>query len=78
MPIPCPVWKIEAHEVRCTHGATAGKIDADQVFYLMSRGLSYAQAEKLIVEGFFEPVMERIPLESVRDELSMSVTHKLE
>ena len=73
-----PGLEIEAHEVRCTHGATAGKIDADQVFYLMSRGLSYAQAEKLIVEGFFEPVMERIPLESVRNELSMSVTHKLE
>ena len=73
-----PGLEIEAHEVRCTHGATAGKIDADQVFYLMSRGLSYAQAEKLIVEGFFEPVMERIPLESVREELSTSVTRKLE
>jgi len=72
-----PGLEIEAHEVRCTHGATAGKIDADQVFYLMSRGLSYAQAEKLIVEGFFQPVMERIPLESVRNELSTSVMNKL-
>ena len=72
-----PGLEIEAHEVRCTHGATAGKIDTEQVFYLMSRGLSYAQAEKLIVDGFFQPVMERIPLESVRDELSTSITHKL-
>ena len=73
-----PGLEIQAHEVRCTHGATAGKIDPEQVFYLMSRGVPYAQAEKLIVDGFFEPVMERIPLESVREELSTSVTRKLE
>ena len=72
-----PGLEIQAHEVRCTHGATAGKIDAEQVFYLMSRGVPYAQAEKLIVDGFFAPVMERIPLESVREELSTSVMHKL-
>ena len=73
-----PGLEIQAHEVRCTHGATAGKIDAEQVFYLMSRGVPYAQAEKLIVDGFFAPVMERIPLESVREELNTSVTRKLE
>ena len=72
-----PGLEIEAHEVRCTHGATAGKIDAEQVFYLMSRGIPYAQAERLIVDGFFEPVMERIPLESVQEELRALVTHKL-
>jgi Fe-S cluster assembly protein SufD len=73
-----PGLEIQAHEVRCTHGATAGKIDAEQIFYLMSRGLTYTEAEKLIVEGFFEPVMERIPLESVREELNTSITRKLE
>lgn len=72
-----PGLEIQAHEVRCTHGATAGKIDAEQIFYLMSRGLPYTEAEKLIVEGFFEPVMERIPLESVRKELNTSITRKL-
>lgn len=73
-----PGLEIKAHEVRCTHGATAGKIDADQVFYLMSRGIPYAQAEKLIVDGFFEPVMDRIPLESVREELREFVSNKLD
>ena len=73
-----PGLEIQAHEVRCTHGATAGKIDTDQVYYLMSRGLSYAQAEKLIVDGFFEPVMERVPMESVREELQEFVSRKLE
>ena len=72
-----PGLEIQAHEVRCTHGATAGPIDKEQVFYLMSRGLSRSQAEKMIVDGFFEPVMDRIPLESVRGELQDSITQKL-
>lgn len=72
-----PGLEIEAHEVRCTHGATAGPIDPDQVFYLMSRGVPYAQAEKLIVDGFFEPVMERVPMQSVREELQEFVSRKL-
>lgn len=72
-----PGLEIEANEVRCTHGATAGSIDTEQVFYLMSRGLSYNQAEKMIVAGFFEPAMGRIPLESVRNQLQQSVSHKL-
>lgn len=73
-----PGLEIEAHEVRCTHGATAGQIDADQVFYLMSRGIPYDLAEKLIVDGFFEPVMERIPMAAVREEMQEFVSRKLE
>ncbi len=72
-----PGLEINANEVRCTHGATAGSIDKEQVFYLMSRGLSYDQAEKMIVAGFFEPAMGRIPLVSVRKQLQQSVTDKL-
>ncbi len=73
-----PGLEIEAHEVRCTHGATAGQIDAEQVFYLMSRGLPYDLAERLIVDGFFEPVIERIPLETVRKEMNEFISLKLE
>lgn len=72
-----PGLEIEAHEVRCTHGATAGQIDSDQVFYLMSRGIPYDLAEKLIVDGFFEPVMERIPMQAVREEMQEFVSSKL-
>ncbi len=72
-----PGLEIEAHEVRCTHGATAGQIDAEQVFYLMSRGLTYDLAEKLIVDGFFEPVIERIPMETVRKEMDEFISLKL-
>ncbi len=73
-----PGLEILASEgIRCTHGATAGPIDKDQVFYLMSRGLSYDEAETMIVDGFFEPVVQRVPLESVQKELQESVTRKL-
>ena len=72
-----PGLEIEAHEVRCTHGATVGQIDSDQVFYLMSRGIPYDLAEKLIVDGFFEPVMERIPMQAVREEMQEFVSSKL-
>ena len=72
-----PGLEIEAHEVRCTHGATAGQIDAEQVFYLMSRGLPYDLAERLIVDGFFEPVIERIPMETVRKEMDEFISLKL-
>jgi Fe-S cluster assembly protein SufD len=72
-----PGLEILANEVRCTHGATAGPIDKEQVFYLMSRGLSHAQAEQMIVDGFFDPVLQRIPLEAVREQLQQAITRKL-
>lgn len=55
-----PELEILANSVRCTHGATVGKIDKDQLFYLKSRGLSKKEAEKLIIEGFFEGVLQKI------------------
>jgi Fe-S cluster assembly protein SufD len=63
---PIPGLEIEANDVRCTHGATVGQVDRLQLFYLMSRGLSRAQATRLIVRGFFEPVLDRINSPDVR------------
>lgn len=75
---PLPGLEILASEgIRCTHGATAGPIDKNHIFYLMSRGLSYDTAERLIVDGFFEPVMQRVSLESVRTQLLHSIDRKL-
>ncbi len=61
-----PGLEIEANDVRCTHGATIGQIDRLQLFYLMSRGLSRREAERVIVRGFFQPVLDRIGSEEVR------------
>ncbi len=72
-----PNLEIEADDVRCSHGATIGQQDEAQIFYLMSRGLTRAQAERLIVEGFFEEVLSRIPLESLHERLSDLVARKL-
>ncbi len=72
-----PGLEILADDVRCTHGATVGKIDADQVFYLRSRGIPYPEAERLIVEGFFDPIMQRIPFEGVRSRFQEAITEKM-
>jgi Fe-S cluster assembly protein SufD len=64
-----PGLEIMANDVRCTHGATLGKVDREELFYLMARGLSRAEAERLIVRGFFQDVLDRIELEPVRDAL---------
>jgi Fe-S cluster assembly protein SufD len=72
-----PGLEILADDVRCTHGATVGKIDADQVFYLRSRGIPYREAERLIVEGFFDPIMQRIPFEGVRSRFQDAIMEKM-
>jgi Fe-S cluster assembly protein SufD len=72
-----PGLEIEADDVRCTHGATTGRVDAEQVFYAMSRGLSRQEAMHMIVEGFFQQVYDRIPIEIVRKTLSRTVQSKL-
>lgn len=72
-----PGLEILADDVRCTHGATVGKIDADQVFYLRSRGIPEKVAERLIVEGFFDPIMQRIPFEGVRKRFQDAIEEKM-
>ena len=72
-----PGLEILADDVRCTHGATIGKIDDDHMFYLQSRGIEKHEAERLIVEGFFTPVMDRIPYEGVRNRLMDAIRIKL-
>jgi Fe-S cluster assembly protein SufD len=65
-----PGLEIMANDVRCTHGATLGQVDREQLFYLMTRGLSRSEAERLIVRGFFQDVLDRIELEPVREALA--------
>jgi Fe-S cluster assembly protein SufD len=72
-----PGLEIEADDVRCTHGATAGRVDEEQVFYAMCRGLTRYEAMHMIVEGFFAQVYDRIPVELVRETLSQAVERKL-
>ena len=73
-----PGLEILANDVRCSHGATIGMIDEDQIFYLMSRGLERVESEQLIVGGFFEPVLQEMPLESMRELVRAEIQHKVE
>lgn len=72
-----PGLEIMADDVRCTHGATVGKIDPELVFYLRSRGIPTEQAERLVVEGFFDPIMQRIPFEGVRERFNQAIQEKM-
>ncbi len=72
-----PGLEILADDVRCTHGATVGKIDETELFYLLSRGIPPTDARRLIVEGFFDPIMQRIPFEGVRQRFQQAIVQKM-
>jgi Fe-S cluster assembly protein SufD len=72
-----PGLEIEADDVRCTHGATVGQIEEEPMFYMATRGVPEVDARRLIVEGFFAPVIDRIPLEETRDRLTEEVSKKI-
>jgi len=61
-----PMLEIDNNDVRCTHGATVGPVDPISMFYLQSRGIPAATAKRMIVQGFFGEVLERIPFEHAR------------
>ena len=72
-----PGLEIMANDVRCTHGATLGRVDRDQLFYLMARGLARPEAERLIVRGFFQDVLDRIELVPVREALGAALEARI-
>lgn len=72
-----PGLEIQTDDVRCTHASATGQIDEEIIYYLMSRGLPRHEAEKLVVDGFFVPVLDRIPFENVRERLMAYVERKL-
>jgi Fe-S cluster assembly protein SufD len=75
--VPIPGLEIMANDVRCTHGATVGRVDREDLFYLMSRGLSRPEAERLIVRGFFQDVLDRIELEPVREAVTAALEARI-
>ncbi len=72
-----PNLEIENNEVRCAHASAVGPVDADQVFYLESRGVPTAVAERLIVAGFFDEVLEAFPVASAAEVARSAVAVKL-
>lgn len=72
-----PSLKIEANDVRATHGATASQIDEEQLFYLMSRGLTREEAEMMMVQGFFEPVINKIDLQDIKQKIQKIIQERM-
>ncbi len=72
-----PNLEIEANDVRCGHAASVGPVEEETLFYLQSRGIPRAEAERLIVFGFFQEVLDRIPLAEVRDGVSHAIEREL-
>lgn len=73
-----PGLEILADDVRCTHGVSVGKVDPDQIFYMQSRGISKDEARRLIVEGFFNPILQRIPYQGLVKRLQKEIEKKIE
>lgn len=72
-----PGLEIEADDVRCTHGATAGKVDESTIFYAQCRGLTRKEATRMVVAGFFQQVFDRISIESVREALGEAIGRRI-
>ena len=72
-----PGLEIQADDVRCTHASTVGKLDEEEVFYLMSRGIPKTEAIRMVIQGFFDPVMQRIPFEGVRTRIFDRILEKV-
>lgn len=69
-----PNLEIQENDILgCTHGATVGKVDEEQVFYLMCRGLNRTDATHLIVEGFVDPLVEQVPIAGLREALRQEI-----
>jgi Fe-S cluster assembly protein SufD len=72
-----PNLEIGANDVRCTHGATVSQVEEEHLFYLESRGIPRSEAQKLIVEGFFRPVIDRIPVAEIQDFIEGAIAQKV-
>jgi Fe-S cluster assembly protein SufD len=68
-----PQLEITADNVKCSHGATVSQLDAEEVFYLQSRGLNEADARNLLLDAFVTEILNRIPVTSLRQKLSRCV-----
>ena len=72
-----PGLEIEADDVKCSHGATCGRVDDEQIFYAQARGLTRKEAVRMIVAGFFQQVFDRITIESVRNALGDAIRRRV-
>lgn len=76
--LPNPQLEIENNDVRCTHGATVGRVDDEHLFYLQSRGIPLEEARRLVVFGFFNQVLDKVAWSGMQDRLAEAIRNKME
>lgn len=72
-----PKLEVFADDVKCSHGATVGEVNAEQLFYLMSRGLTENESRFLIIEGFLKEILDFVTVEEIQNLLITRLTEKL-
>lgn len=72
-----PILLIDEDDVMAGHAASVGRVDPTQLYYLMSRGISKAEAERLIIYGFLAPVVNQLPVEGVKKQLTEVIERKV-
>ncbi|TFJ91746.1 Fe-S cluster assembly protein SufD [Lentibacillus salicampi] len=72
-----PILLIDEDDVEAGHAASVGRVDPVQLYYLMSRGISRHEAERLVIHGFLEPVVGQLPIESVKTQLRQVIERKV-
>lgn len=72
-----PILLIDEDDVTAGHAASVGQVDEMQLYYLMSRGISKEEAERLIINGFLAPVVEQLPVEAVKEQLQAVIERKV-
>lgn len=74
---PIPILEIKAHDVtKCSHGATVGPVDENELFYLEARAIPHDVAERMLVEGFFASVVDRVPNAALRSRIMTAMLAK--
>lgn len=72
-----PILLIDEDDVTAGHAASVGRVDPTQLYYLMSRGISKAEAERLVIHGFLAPVVTKLPIEGVKKQLTEVIERKV-
>ncbi len=72
-----PILLIDEDDVEAGHAASVGRVDPEQLYYLMSRGISRTEAERLVIHGFLDPVVRELPIEDVKRQLREVIERKV-
>ena len=72
-----PQLEIYADDVKCSHGATTGQLDPNALFYLQQRGIPLAEAQRLLLQAFFEDVITTIPDETLQEDIRAQISARL-